>query len=102
MFKNLKKLYEHQSYNSGSKMDSRSKFEQYKINKSNASVLYKSKMPAGAVGGSINELNWKLFIQFFRNAWSVWFQVVYLVNAWPGCKMLKSFSVWILVWEGAL
>jgi hypothetical protein len=59
-------------------------------------------MPAGAVGGSINELNWKLFIQFFRNAWSVWFQVVYLVNAWPGCKMLKSFSVWILVWEGAL
>jgi hypothetical protein len=57
VFKNLKKLYEHQSYNSGSKMDSRSKFEQYKINKSNASVLYKSKMPAGAVGGSINELN---------------------------------------------
>jgi hypothetical protein len=59
-------------------------------------------MSASADGRSIDEFDRKLFFQFFWNVWSARFQIVYLVDAWPSLKDLKSSAVRILVWERAL
>ena len=79
-------------------MDLRTELEQKVINKSNSRVLHESKIPAVGNGRGINEFYRELFIQFFRNVWSVRFQIIYSVDARPCSENLESLAIRILVW----